>query len=70
MREQILELLPEIDKIENVELKDKVIACWAEAISFRDWSNRELQSIPFTLLAENIQIRLKQTKISSRLDKY
>ena len=57
MREQILELLPEIDKIEDKELKDKVIACWAEAIAFRDWSNQELESIPFTLLAENIQIK-------------
>ena len=57
MREQILELLPEIDKIEDKELKDKVIACWAEAIAFRDWNNRELESIPFTLLAENIQIK-------------
>ena len=57
MRKQILELLPEITKIEDKGLQDKVIACWAEAISFRDWTNRELESIPFTLLAENIQIR-------------
>ena len=57
MREQILELLPEITKIENKELQDKVIACWAEAVSFRNWTNQELESIPFTLLAENIQIR-------------
>ncbi|MEJ2543139.1 MAG: hypothetical protein P8Y99_03645 [Calditrichaceae bacterium] len=57
MKEQILELLPEITKIENKDLQDKVIACWAEAISFRDWTNQELESIPFTLLAENIQIR-------------
>ena len=57
MRKQILELLPEINKIAEKDLQDKVIACWAEAIAFRDWSNQELESIPFTLLAENIQIK-------------
>ena len=57
MREQILELLPEITNIEDKTLQDKVIACWTEAVAFRDWTNRELESIPFTLLAENIQIR-------------
>jgi len=58
MREQILELLPEITKIKEAELQDKVIACWAEAIAFRNWNNQELRSIPFTLLANNIQIHL------------
>ncbi len=32
MREQVLELLPEIDMIQDTELRDKVIACWAEAM--------------------------------------
>jgi hypothetical protein len=56
MKEQILELLPEITKIKDKELQDKVVACWAEAISFRDWSIQELKSIPFTLLGSNIKI--------------
>jgi putative nucleotidyltransferase with HDIG domain len=56
MKEQILKLLPEITKISDHELQDKVIACWAEAIAFRDWSIRELQSIPFTLLGSNVKI--------------
>ncbi len=57
MREQVLELLPEINEIQDSELKDKVIACWEEAIAYRNWTNEELQSIPFTLLAENVQIK-------------
>ncbi len=57
MRNQVLELLPEINEIENTELKEKVIACWEEAIAYRNWSNEELRSIPFTLLAENVQIK-------------
>ena len=56
MQEQILELLPEITKIENKELQEKVIACWAEAIAFRHWTILELKSIPFTLLGSNIKI--------------
>jgi hypothetical protein len=56
MREQVLELLPEIKEIQDDELKDKVIACWAEAIAYRDWTNAELNSIPFTLLAEGVKI--------------
>ncbi len=54
--ESVLELLPEINKITNVELRDKVIACWEEAMAYRDWTVDELRSIPFTLLADNVRI--------------
>lgn len=56
MREQVLNLLPEINEIKNTSLSDKVIACWEEAIAYRNWTNAELTSIPFTLLADNVQI--------------
>ncbi|MBD3224862.1 MAG: phosphohydrolase [Caldithrix sp.] len=56
MNDQVLELLPEINEIRDIEIKDKVVACWQEAIAYRDWTNEELKSIPFTLLAENINI--------------
>ena len=56
MKQQVLDLLPEINEIENPELKEKVIACWAEAMEYREWTVDELRSIPFTLLAENVQI--------------
>ena len=56
MRNQVLELLPEIDEIQDKELKEKVIACWEEAMTFRNWTNEELLGIPFTLLAENVNI--------------
>ncbi len=55
-KDQVLELLPEIEEIHDKELKEKVIACWEEAIDYRDWTNDELRSIPFTLLAENVKI--------------
>jgi hypothetical protein len=56
MKQQVLDLLPEINEIENPELLEKVIACWAEAMEYREWTVDELRSIPFTLLAENVQI--------------
>jgi len=56
MREQVLDLLPEIKEIQDKELKEKVIDCWAEAIKSRNWTNDELRNIPFTLLAENVKI--------------
>ena len=56
MREQVLELLPEINEIKDASLKEKVIACWDEAIAYRNWTNEELKNIPFTLLADNVKI--------------
>ena len=56
MRDQVLELLPEISEMQDSDLQDKVIACWEEAIAYRNWTNEELMSIPFTLLADNVQI--------------
>jgi hypothetical protein len=56
MKDQVLALLPEINEIKNADLQAKVIACWAEAMEYRNWTVTELNSMPFTLLAENIQI--------------
>lgn len=56
MSELVLRLLPEINLIEDDVLRDKVVACWAEAIEFRGWTEELLRSIPFTLLADNVSI--------------
>jgi hypothetical protein len=53
---QVLQLLPEINLLEDQDLKEKVITCWNEAMQYRNWTVEELQSIPFTLLAENVNI--------------
>jgi len=52
----ILKILPEINEIKDNDLKSKVIAVWEEAMAFRGWTPEILQSIPFTLLAENVKI--------------
>jgi hypothetical protein len=56
MSAAVLRLLPEVEWIEDKELRAKTIACWAEAIAYRDWTYDELTSIPFTLLAEDVKI--------------
>ncbi|MEW5995583.1 MAG: hypothetical protein AB1744_14465 [Candidatus Zixiibacteriota bacterium] len=56
MKEMVLRLLPEIDRISDKDLKEKVIACWEEAVAFRGWTEKLLREIPFTLLADNVAI--------------
>ena len=56
MSELVTRLLPEIKDIRDTELRDNVIACWQEAIDFRGWTEELLRSIPFTLLADNVNI--------------
>lgn len=74
MKDQVLELLPEIEAISDGDLKAKVIACWAEAMEYRNWTVSELRSIPFTLLAENVKIGFIEhvrtcTKMAVAVDK-
>ncbi len=56
MKDVIVRLLPEVNEIQDASLRDKVIACWEEAINFRGWTEELLRAIPFTLLAENVTI--------------
>jgi hypothetical protein len=56
MNNRVLDLLPELNEIKNTSLKNKIIACWTEAMGYRNWTVEELRSIPFTLLAENVKI--------------
>lgn len=56
MSDQVLRLLPEINEISDQDLRQKVIACWTEAMEYRNWTVEELESIPFTLLADNVRI--------------
>lgn len=58
---QIADLLPEINGITDPDLRDRVAAVWSEAITTgcggKGWTFDELRSIPFTLLAGDIDLR-------------
>ena len=56
MKEMILKLLPEINEVSDSGLRERVVACWDEAVRFRGWTEDLLVNMPFTLLAENVKI--------------
>ena len=56
MNELVGRLLPEVNEIQDKVLREKVAACWEDAIAFRGWTEELLRNIPFTLLAENVKI--------------
>ena len=53
---QIEKLFPEVELIQDEKLRQKVKDVWLEAIEYRGWSEDLLRAIPFTLLAENVNI--------------
>ena len=56
MRDEIKELLPEINEIGDAALREKVVDVWEESIRTGGWQPKELLSIPFTLLAGDIEM--------------
>jgi len=56
MREEILKNIPEFELIEDRELRDKALGVWQEALELGGFTIEDIKRIPFTLLAENVQI--------------
>ena len=56
MREKVLEIWPEINWIDNEELRNKVIDCWEYAIENSVLSADDLKTIPFSLLLKDCNI--------------
>ena len=56
MKNEIVGIFPEIREINSEILRRQVIACWQEAMLYRNWTHTELETIPFTLLAEGVKI--------------
>jgi putative nucleotidyltransferase with HDIG domain len=58
MKKDILRILPEIRKIKNRELREKVISTWEEGIRLGGWDMEDLKKIPFTLLISDSRVSL------------
>ncbi len=58
MKEKLEALFPEINLIEKVDLREKTMAVWAEALAASGWSVDDLEKIPFTLLIPNTRVSL------------
>ncbi len=56
MKEKVLEIWPEINWIQNEELKEKVLNCWIYAIENSVLSADDLKVIPFSLLIKDCKI--------------
>jgi putative nucleotidyltransferase with HDIG domain len=58
MREDILDLIPEIDAIADVGLRDLVLTVWIEAVKRGGWTVADLREMPFTLLLKKTAVNL------------
>jgi putative nucleotidyltransferase with HDIG domain len=58
MKNEIIELFPEINQINNEDLKKKVISVWEEATKQGGWKMEDLEKIPFTLLIPDCKVNL------------
>ena len=58
MKQEILDILPELEEISDSKLKEKTIQVWQEAIKGGGWKIEDLHEIPFTLLIENTSVNL------------
>lgn len=58
MREKLELLFPEINLIEQADLREKTKAVWVEALKESGWAVDDLAKIPFTLLIPNTEVSL------------
>lgn len=52
MKEELLELIPEFNLIEDSDLREKTIKVWEIALKAGGWEMKDLQRMPFTLLID------------------
>ena len=62
MKSKILELWPEIDWIENKEIREKTAKCWEYAIEKSVLSAEDLEEIPFSLLIKDCDVTFMNHK--------
>ena len=58
MKEDILDLIPEIDTIADVGLRDLTLTVWIEAVKRGGWAVADLREMPFTLLIEKTAVNI------------
>lgn len=71
MKAKVLSIWPEINWIENKELREKVLNCWVYAIENSPLTPEDLQVIPFSLLIKDCKISFmnhKRTAVQLSVD--
>jgi len=56
MSSELQKLLPELELIENPQLKQQTLTCWQDALQRGGWTPDDLKDIPFTLLIPNCRV--------------
>lgn len=49
-------LIPEFNEIQDEELRRRTLAVWHEALEMGGWTPDDLAAMPFTLLAESVEV--------------
>jgi len=62
MKQKVLSIWPEINLIQNKELRDKVLDCWVYAIENSVLTPEDLEVIPFSLLIKDCKISFMNHK--------
>jgi hypothetical protein len=62
MRQKLQEIWPEIEWIQDAELREKVYKTWEYALEQSVLSPKDLLEIPFTLLVEDCQVTFMEHK--------
>jgi putative nucleotidyltransferase with HDIG domain len=57
-REEILELIPEFNLIESIELRQKCLHVWETALEAGGWEPKDLLRMPFTLLIPDVGVNI------------
>jgi putative nucleotidyltransferase with HDIG domain len=58
MRKQVEALFPELQLINDPELREKTIKVWMEAMEKSGWGIKDLAEMPFTLLIKHTDVNL------------
>ncbi len=64
---KIEEIFPEVNKIKDAELREKVIKVWEYAIERGGWKDFPLKNIPFTLLIPTERNLVEHTRMVTRM---
>jgi putative nucleotidyltransferase with HDIG domain len=56
MKDKILEAIPEINLIEDADLREKTLQVWEDAIAEGGWTFEAIEKMPFSVHVENCNI--------------
>ncbi len=62
MRDKVKKIWPEIEWIKDQKLKNKVLDCWVYALEKSVLTIKDLETIPFSLLAKNCKVSFMNHK--------